>query len=901
MLRKFFATLFVIANIAGGQVFSSSNFAEPEPPAAKIIHVPVASLRENEMLVVEARVDGSSERVAFMRLYFKSKNQSSYDYVEMSQGGAGFYAELPANRFSPPELNYFILALLNDRNVVTYPEWNPYGNPLLVSIASGGRATTPVPTSKPPVSTPLPSVTPSDQPEVETLSPKSEQSTSFADLGDEGPILILSPEVDEQFNVGEEVIIGVSFFSTDAEVDPASINLFVDGDNVTLKAEITENLLTYTAKNLQPGIHQVLVQGYYASGAELPATTMNFKVVGQERRDPTLSNFSARVFAETRQEKISGGKFSDNNIGGQLNGRYGVVKYDANVFLTSREDSHFQPRHRYSLNLDIPILGVTLGDTYPRFNDLMLWGKRVRGVWGRLHTGVFNVDVVYGETNRRVKPAFSLVLDPITGTPLQNSTGQDSTVLSTFGNFRQSLFGLRQSWGSGRNFQLGFNLLKVRDKFSSADSVLFSARQISIPPQDNVVVGSDFLLAFDNHRIELTAVGAFSLFSNDISTGPLDKQDIEDQFDVNLPFNPADFKDWLIINASTTPLDPRDLTSLAYNVNLRLNYFNNDFRFGYKSIGGEYQSLGNSFLRNNIRGFFVDDRLRVYQNKIYLNFGFENYKDNFDADNQNPRTDLQTLSAGFSIYPDPRYPNLTFSLRNHNRDNDVTSVSFDSTFTPNLTQPTGFDTTFTFADFREKNKTMDWSIQASYDLNFMQLKHSVSVNYIASGRNDGFSDVFRLQPLGKDTVNLRETSSNVQLFSVRTQYQIPLTTTFNFIRNENKFASGLNNFKFNMFGGNAEYLWLNQKLRTYFGINLTTASGVTTLDTTRQTITDYTRLGFTLGARFDITPGQVVSIDGQLIKFNDDGGTFDTVLSTFTPTNPSFTDRIFRLYYEKRF
>jgi len=878
MLRKFFVTLFVIANIAGGQAFSNPNFSEPEPPAAKVIHVPVASLRENEMLVVEARVDGSSERVAFMRLYFKSKNQSSYDYTEMSQGGAGFYAELPANRFSPPELNYFVLALLTDRNVVTYPEWNPYGNPLIVSIAAGGRPVTQSTTTTPKAGLPLPAVTTSEQPSVETPAPKTEQLIASEDLGDDGPILILSPEGDEEFNVSEEVIIGVSFFSADAEVDPASINLFVDGDNVTLKAEITENLLTYTAKNLQPGIHQVLVQGYYASGAELPPATMTFKVVGQERRDPTMSNFSARVFAETRQEKISGGKFSDNNIGGQLNGRYGVVKYDANVFLTSREDSHFQPRHRYSLNLDIPILGVTVGDTYPRFNDLMLWGKRVRGVWGRLHTGVFNVDVVYGETNRRVKPVF-----------FQNSAGQDSTVLSTFGNFRQSLFGLRQSWGSGRNFQLGMNLLKVRDKFSSADSASFVAGQFSLPPQDNVVVGSDFLLAFANHRIELTAAGAFSLFSNDISTGPLDKQDIEDQFDVNLPFNPADFKDWLIINASTTPLDPRDLTSLAYNVNLRLNYFNNDFRFGFKSIGGEYQSLGNSFLRNNIRGFFVDDRLRVYQNKIYLNFGFENYKDNFDADNQNPRTDLQTFSAGFSIYPDPRYPNLTFSLRNHTRDNGVDTVAVD------LTIPSGF------TDIRENNNTMDWSAQANYDLNFMQLKHSVSVSYISSGRNDGFNDKFRLTPVGGDSVNLTETSSNVQLFSVRTQYQIPLTTTFNFIRNENKFASGLNNFKFNMFGGNAEYLWLNQKLRTYFGLNFTSASGLTTLTNTTQSITDYNRLGFTLGARFDITPGQFVSIDGQLIKFNDDGGTFDTGSSTFTPTNPSFTDRIFRLYYEKRF
>ncbi len=865
MSRKLLLSLLAVASFAGGQAFANPGL--PEPPGARIIHTPVAALRENEVFVAEARVDGSSERVIFMRLYFRSKNQNSFDYVEMAPGGAGFFAELRPNRFSPPELHYFVLALLADQNVITYPEWNPYGNPIIVNIGAGVP-----PTPQPQVMEPLPEIQPAQQPVEEPPLPSAPTSL---DTNAEGPVLILSPESGEQFSAGEDVIVAASFFSPDAEIDVSSINLFVDGENVTLQAEITENLLTYTAKNLPPGTHQVLIQGHYVSGAQLPSASLAFQVVGEQKRQTAAANFSARVFAETRQEKISGFNFSDNNIGGQLSGRHSILKYDANVFLTTREDSRQQPFHRYSLNLEIPVLGVTLGDTYPRFNDLMLWGKRVRGVWGRLHTGVFNVDVVYGQTNRRISPIAAI--DPTTGQPFQTVAGQDSIAIAS-GSFGQDLLGLRQSWGSGRNFQLGFNLLKVRDSFSkAADSTAFFASGYVLPPQDNLVVGSDFLLAFDNRRIELTAAGAFSLFSSDISSGPLEKDSLKSQFDVNLPFNPADLKDLFIINASTTPLDPRDLTSLAYNVNLRLNYFNNDFRFGFKSIGGEYVSLGNSFLRNNLRGFFVDDRLRVYQNKIYLNFGFENYKDNFDADDQNPRTKLQTFNFGFSIYPDPRYPNFTFNVRNHTRNN--TPVP-DTTNIP------------------EDNATIDWSVQANYDLNFMQLRHSVSVSYIASDRNDHLNT---LTPIGGVSVNLNETSSNVQLFSVRTQYQIPLTTTLNFVRNENKFASGLNDFKFNLFGGTAEYLWFNQRLRTFFGVNLTTASGTTITTDTTRTITDYTRLGFTAGARFDIGPGHFVSLEGQLNRFNDSGGTFNTTTGSFSSRNPSFTDRLFRLYYEKRF
>jgi hypothetical protein len=184
----------------------------------------------------------------------------------------------------------------------------------------------------------------------------------------------------------------------------------------------------------------------------------------------------------------------------------------------------------------------------------------------------------------------------------------------------------------------------------------------------------------------------------------------------------------------------------------------------------------------------------------------------------------------------------------------------------------------------------------------MQLKNSISASYIASDRNDRFNDAFRIGN-GLNT----ETSSNVELFSVRTQYQMPLVTTFNFARNDNEFAGGANNFKFNYFGGTAEYSFFNQKLRTYSGINFTSASGInltTTAGVTDTTsVTDYTRFDFNLGARFEFAPGHSVIIDGHLIRFNDNGGTFD--FST-NPTgvfvhNPSFTDRIFRFYYEKRF
>ncbi|RMF70280.1 MAG: hypothetical protein D6743_00500 [Calditrichaeota bacterium] len=827
---------------------------------ASIIHVPVTSLRENEKLVVEARVDGAGQAVVFMRLYYRSGGQQSYSYVEMSRTAGGFFAELSPQQFTAPQLEYFILALLADESVVTFPKWNPYGNPVKVQVAYGGKQPTPSQEQA------IPSL-PEPEPETEA-APVTSEPAAEQEAG--GPLLILSPEDGEKIGTDEEVVIAVSFVPENDSIDVSSVNLFIDNQNVTRDAEVTEYLLTYSTSGLPPGKHRAMVQGYYASGAQLPAAVWSFEVTGAAEQLYVEPPVRGRVFAESRQENISGVGFSDNNVGGALSGKYGIASYDARVYLTTRESSRFQPRHRFTFNLELPLLGITVGDTYPRFNDLMLWGKRVRGVYGRLHLGFFNTDVVYGQTVREVNPLFTL-----------NSAGQDS--VTSFGTHEQNLLGIRQSFGSGKHFQLGFNFLKVRDDTTGSGRGGFS-----VLPQDNLVLGSDILFAFDNRRFEVRGGAAFSLYTTDTSTGPLSKQEIEDQFDVSLPFDPADLQDIFIINASTTPLDPRDLTSLAYNFNVRLNYFNNDFQFGYKSIGSQYLSLGNSFLRNNLRGFYFNDRFRLLQNRLYLNFGFEHYKDNFDTNDQNPPTNLRTVDTGFSIFPGRNLPTLTFTLRSHNRDNNIDSLFIDLT-----------STTPDTLDEREDNTTRDVSVQLNYDVHFFNLNHSISVSYITSDRDDRFSFT------RADSLNPQETSSNVQVVTVRTKYRFPLMTTVTFARNDNKFGqfvqNGINKFNFKMFGVRADYALLHKKLTPFAALNFTTASGATSLTDSTRTITDYSRTDFSLGFRYEFTPGHFLFAEGHLIRFSDSGGTFDVINKTFLTTNPSFTDRIFRLYYEKRF
>jgi hypothetical protein len=112
----------------------------------------------------------------------------------------------------------------------------------------------------------------------------------------------------------------------------------------------------------------------------------------------------------------------------------------------------------------------------------------------------------------------------------------------------------------------------------------------------------------------------------------------------------------LIINDSTYPINPLEGTSTAWNVSLRLNYFRNLLHVGYKSIGSQYYSLTNDWIRTDIAGFYFSDRLRLFSNKHYLTLGYENFKDNLAQEDARPSVDLQTLNYSLSWYPEQVIP-----------------------------------------------------------------------------------------------------------------------------------------------------------------------------------------------------------------------------------------------------
>ncbi len=807
--------------------------------APQILHIPVNTAFQGQNIPIDAKVEGTSSRVIFLRVYFKQPEQETFLYEELVPEIDKWTGVIPKKYVTGSRLQYFISALLEDQSIVSFPAHNPYNNPEEIVL------------------TPKP-----EGPGPQVPKPRSVKTS---------PFLILSPESEEQIE-GRNLLFAASFNSPEKIIDSSTVRLYLDGFNVTKDAEISAYMATYESGRLDPGRHWVRITARTRNGIDVPAEIVYFDVAGAPAAEPSsASRFRAHIFADMRQETVAQGDQSPAMSGGDFDGQYGSVFFNGRFFLTSLEDRAYQPRNRFFFSVHTDKVGISGGDVYPRYNDLIFWGKRVRGVSAYLRLGFFNVETVFGETYRPVEGNGSMVpvLDDSTGAPLKTITGTDSTRLNLtrYGTFAQQLFAVRPSFGSGRRFQMGFSFVKVRD---DKNSITYGTM-----PKDNLVLGPDLKLVFDQGRVVFKTTAAFSMITNNIKPGTLTSDDLNEIFQgsIDVPIDPADLENYLIINDSTIPLDPTKLTSMAYDAQVKLSYYNNLLRLGYKSIGGEFYSLANSWVRTGIRGFYFSDRLRLYRNKIYLTLGYENFMDNFSEQNANPRVNLQNFNYSVSYYPGEGLPYLNIGLQNHLRKNNVNAKK---EYITDL-DVAGQDTTI--IDNRENQVYRDLNMQMGYDFFLFDLNNSFQISYITGRRNDRYSDSRKAEMYSQDF------NTDIRMVSLTTNYQFPLQTTINYAGNANKSGGGQSDYSYGLFTVGAEYKLLDDKLAFFGEMRVTDVTGNTVLG---ENI-DYSRKHFRLGGRYRFGDRHSVLLDTNVITY--DGGN----------TNGLENDTILRLRYEKFF
>ncbi len=533
------------------------------------------------------------------------------------------------------------------------------------------------------------------------------QSTTDSD------ILIISPEKNQRLNIDDMMIAASMLYAPDF-VDRKRTQLFFDGVDVTADAVVSGDIIVYSPSKfpmeITGGIHTAKVVLHKSDGSEYRSLEWSFFVLspeGESTGQRFAYNGSGQI--ELRNETISGSStwYNRGDVNFAGNG-YGVG-IGGNLHLTTEEKSYRQPQDRYGLYANTSWLSLKLGDGYPTFSPLIMNGMRVRGLSGRLSVGFFNLEAAYGQTIRKVDGQYLDTVSNPTGT---NYVRIDSLtyINVNFGTYSRNLFAVRPSFDFGSHAELGFTYLKSSDVMGSIG--------LGNNPNQNLVLGSDFKMNFDEHRINFLAEGAMSMVNTNMKAGNLtaDSLDSISRSDAGTQINKiipiSTIEQFIMINQYLVPLDPTKLSSLAWDVNLSLNYFNTFAKIGYVYRGPDYNSFGQPYIRTDIRGLNIALRPRFYSNQILLSVYYENLFDNLQK-NKFATTNYVNSNVSVSYFPTIRIPSVTLGFSSYLNSN-----------------PLPLDSIYAI-----DNSTTRYYIESSYGFNYI-IKHFVDINLGISNRDD---------------------------------------------------------------------------------------------------------------------------------------------------------------------
>ncbi len=725
-------------------------------------------------------------------------------------GNSALYA-IPADELRPAILEYFFAFSRTDGGSdSTYPGMNPDTAPLTVELG-------------PPV-------------------------------GGTGAVVVLSPEPGEHINQ-EDALISFSLARADSAIDRTRTQVQLDGDDLSEHLVVSDGLFVLRPDNAgatpDGGSHTVKVLLFDTAGTFISGESWTFFVRGPRLGDPAddglprewTAHGTARL--ETRSENISDIVTPFNRATIDAVATDGKFEFTGHLHLTNEERDYRQPQHRFFIGAESPWLKLGYGDTYPVMPDMIISGKRVRGLNGEVTAGFFGLEVVAGEMVRSIEgdtlhtfPVDSLSEeqnDDPTGPygPYDTSATPDIWAKYRYGTFDRSLFIVRPSFRFG-NSSFGLSALHSKD---DVNSVTYGGA-----PEENTVAGTDLTLSFDRKNIEVRAQAGFSLYNSNIRGGTISDEEIDSLFSdsSDQAFSREDlenardiFSRFITVNENMVPLGLENFTTASWEGTLALNYQPNNFSFTWMRHGASYVSFGQPFYRRDVEGFSANDRVRLADNRLQLSAGVERLQDN-TAETKPATTTFTTISGGASWLSRTDVPNITLG---------VLSATNRNPLVP--------DTTYG-VDYSVDDNTFRVMLQLSRQV-VLGAKHFASAGFSASRRDD------------KTARNLDSRNISLSL-SVVTSYDIPLRSTVSamYFSNEIDVTGGTaSDLGYTILFFGAEYLLMQQRLAVNAAVS--------------PTVGDITRTLINGGARYNFT--RTLSLEGKLGIYLNEGDDSDVIWS----------------------
>ncbi len=627
----------------------------------------------------------NSSSISRIQIVYKSFQETEFRVREMELLGDIATYQIAAEDVSAPMLTYYLIIEMQAGTQETYP----------LGVPDAAR---PIDLT------------------VSTVSEKDKE------------ILILSPGANETVSLND-LFISISLVNAPDDVDISKTKIILNGEDISKNVMFAGDLLLYYPQNfegsVEGGEQNLEIEVYNNDGELYHSIKRKFTAVDAITASNIGSGFRfyGNVAGEVRNEAFNGAFTLYNNIALSLNGAVNDWKFKGYGYLTSEENTSVQAQNRYSVSVESSWMKLRGGDSYPRYNNLLLNGKRIRGVNGIIDYGIFHMQGSYGEVRREIEGKLNNTFSK-DNTPLQSNVIRIDSVkygnpfgLVNFGVHSRKLLAGRIGLGGRETFEMGVSFLHAKD---DANSIEFGAK-----PEENLVASTDIRLALDNQRIIFKTVGSMSVINSDITSGTYSDEQIDSIFasGSELGGDIESFKNikniispFMTVNQFVEPLNVGGASSLATETSLELNYFNNNLKGSYIYRGNQFKSFGQEYTRTDVAGLNISDRFRTFENQLFFTLGYENLNDNLQG-TKIATTTFQTLRASVSLFMRRDMPNITFSYTNNKNENGI--------------EPTDSLNKFLSID----DITNRFSLNLGYDFN-LKVKHNTSLGFMISNRDD---------------------------------------------------------------------------------------------------------------------------------------------------------------------
>lgn len=736
-------------------------------------------LDENLKLHVELDVDNFSRySIQEIRLFYREYSESRFRSQSLNPEGFRYLASVNLSEYQGSLVEYFFDVEYADGSRETFPEEAPENNLLKVSLNQ--------------------------------------------EIQSEGGIIVISPDPEEQIFI-DEFVLTVSYFQYSSIVDKERTKLYLNTWDVSRYVKSFDDFLTFAPRRVPAGRHNLLLELYDRTGRLITRHNWSFTafqrtVPAQESKDFVISG---NAFAEYRSEELVDGLQSNeySKLGLRLNAETKNISFGGRIFISNQEEDFLQPINRYTGWFQYNFWSeryfrIVGGDAYPQLNPFLMYNTFLRGFHGQMFLKFFNLDYTRGYTRRGIE-----------GFSVTDTVGVVADTIP--GTFKRDISALRASFGERKNFQWGFTFVKGKDDVNSVE--------YGRNPEESAGFGSDIYIAANNNHFVFEGSYNLSSYNPNILNGESEPYDSLIKNGIDIDRSLYDFAAKIITVNQYLIAKPAQ----AYQGQVRINYFNNRFSFLYRYVEDDFHSLGQPFLWRDNRGFTATYDLRLFQNQLFLNLLYQQYKNNLN-DTKASTTDNHAIAFNLSYFPLGNLPSFAFGYNNYRRDNGLGD-------NPTL-------------GFPEDNATNTITFSSSYGFLLSNIRNRVTLNVLNYNRKDATS------------LGIENLSNTVSLI-LHTRYNFPLKTNleFSFQQTENSAASSnASDLSFNSFGLGGEYQFgklFSQSDELLLGITGRYGTVTSTVIFNTSTETKYDRSFLNGRIIYNYFPYGRFSLNGDLVNY----------------------------------